>query len=120
MKDLHFGLTESKSSFELAEAFSIGLTLIDCVLLTDSSDLYNLTNFRINYQKLDERRSAIRSSGNIDDLLRQTILGLTALDSSQRLVSWKVFEWMDQYRENIVNMVEFQPTQLPPWASHQL
>ena len=101
---MHFGLTESKCSYELAESFTIGLTLLDSTLLTNSTDLYSLANFRINYQKLDERRTALAGAGNVDEVLRQVILGLTALDPAARLVCVDIFNWMDEYRESIVNM----------------
>lgn len=45
----------SNENFILAESFSIGLTLIDAVTLSDSEDIYNLSNFRIDYNKLAER-----------------------------------------------------------------
>lgn len=115
IKDLHFGLTESKCSYELSESFTIGLTLLDSTLLTNSLDLYSLANFRINYQRLDERRIALATAGNVDEVLRQVILGLTALDPASRLVCVDIFNWMDQYRESIVNMQPFAIRELPYW-----
>ncbi len=54
MIDLGYGKTESSSDFELSETFSIGLTLLDAALLTDSSDLYKNSK-QMNYEELEKR-----------------------------------------------------------------
>lgn len=74
---MHFGLTETKADLALAESFSIGLTLLDSATLSDSSDLYSVSAFRIDYQKLEERKLALRAVGSVDEILKQIILGLT-------------------------------------------
>jgi serine/threonine protein kinase len=116
VKDLHFGLTESKADLALAESFSVGLTLLDSAALTDSTDLYTVSSFRIDYQKLEERRVALRAVGTLDEALRQIVLGLTEVDPKERLACRQVYEWMEQYREKIVNMESFEIRELPPWT----
>jgi serine/threonine protein kinase len=120
VRDLHFGLTGSKTDLALAESFSIGLTLLDSALLTDSTDLYSLSAFRIDYQKLEQRRGALGVATNLDEVLRQAVLGLTEVDPKARLNCSVVFEWMDKYRESIVNMEGFEIRELPSWIKPQL
>ena len=48
MKSLIFS-NYSNANIELAETFSIGLTLLDVALLGNSEDIYNYSNFRIEY-----------------------------------------------------------------------
>ena len=55
MKGLLFS-KPSSSNVELAETFSIGLTLLDLVLLENSQDLYNFEKYRIEYQKLEDKK----------------------------------------------------------------
>jgi hypothetical protein len=44
---------------------------------------------------------------------------LTALDPAQRLVCTEIFNWMDQYRQSIVNMEAFEIRELPYWIKAQ-
>ena len=64
---------------------------------------------------MDERRNAIKRCSNIDDILKQVIIGLTTVDPLERLTSTDIFNWMNQYRESIVNMEQFDVKQLPNW-----
>lgn len=66
----------------MAESFSIGLTLLDSVNLTNSEDLYNVGNYRMDYVKLEERRANIRVNNQLEDLLKLVIIGLTAANVS--------------------------------------
>ena len=66
----------------MAESFSIGLTLLDSVNLTNSEDLYNVGNYRMDYVKLGERRANIRVNNQLEDLLKLVIIGLTAANVS--------------------------------------
>ena len=83
----------------LAESFSIGLTMIDAVTLSNSEDIYNLNNFRIDYEKLEERKERVRNSGSLDRILKDIILGLAAVNPEERLNSDEVFKWLRVFRE---------------------
>ena len=91
----------------LAESFSIGLTLIDAVTLSNSEDLYNLSNFRIDYDKLDERKTKLRNTNGLDKILKEIILGLTAVNPEERLNSDEVFKWLWVFKEEILNFEQF-------------
>lgn len=105
---MHFGLTETKADLALAESFSIGLTLLDSATLNDSTDLYSVPAFRIDYQRLEERRLGLRAVSSVDEIFRQIILGLTEVDPKERLSCIQVLQWMQQYRERIMNMESFE------------
>jgi hypothetical protein len=54
--------------------------MIDAVTLSDSEDIYNLNTFRIDYEKLEERKDRVRNNGSLDIILKDTILGLAAVN----------------------------------------
>lgn len=54
--------------------------MIDAVTLSNSEDLYNLNNFRINYDKLDERKNQLKNTNSLDKILKDIILGLAAVN----------------------------------------
>jgi len=64
----------------VAESFSIGLTMIDAVTLSNSEDIYNLNNLRIDYEKLEERKDEVRNLESLDRILKDIILGLAAVN----------------------------------------
>ena len=76
----------------------MGLTLLDSAILADSEDLYSLTNQRIDYQKLDERKLKLRNAQNADEVLKSIIFGLLDFNVSNRLKCKDIYSWMDEYR----------------------
>lgn len=76
----------------------MGLTLLDSTILTDSEDLYSLTNQRIDYQKLDERKLKLRNAQNVDEVLKSIIFGLLDFNVNNRLKCRDVYNWMEEYR----------------------
>lgn len=76
----------------------MGLTLLDSTILTDSEDLYSLTNQRIDYQKLDERKLKLRNAQNADEVLKSIIFGLLDFNVNNRLKCKDIYGWMDEYR----------------------
>ena len=76
----------------------MGLTLLDSTILTDSEDIYSLTNQRIDYQKLDERKLKLRNAQNVDEVLKSIIFGLLDFNVNNRLKCKDVYNWMEEYR----------------------
>lgn len=76
----------------------MGLTLLDSTILTDSEDLYSLTNQRIDYQKLDERKLKLRNAQNVDETLKSIIFGLLDFNVNNRLKCKEIFRWMEEFR----------------------
>lgn len=111
IKELHFGHTDPKCNFELAESFSIGLTLLDSAVLTDSQDIYTPaesgSNYRFSYEKLHERIQHLHELSHLDDVLKQIIVGLCTAEPSQRLNCSEVFKWLEKYKEKILNIEPF-------------
>jgi len=54
--------------------------MIDAVTLSNSEDIYNLNNFRIDYEKLEERKDKVRNLESLDRILKDIILGLAAVN----------------------------------------
>jgi len=54
--------------------------MIDAVTLSNSEDIYNLNNLRIDYEKLEERKDEVRNLESLDRILKDIILGLAAVN----------------------------------------
>lgn len=100
---------------QVAEAFSIGLTLLDAVCLSSSSNFYNLSTHRIDYPQLENNKRQLRGRGDIEEALKQIIVGLAHPEPEQRLKCKEVFKWMEQYRQQIKNLQAFTITSPPEW-----
>lgn len=112
---MNCGQQEPRGHFEIAEAFSIGLTLLDSVILSDSSDLYNYNNNRFDYQKLEQKIQQLFSLRYLDNNLKHLIAGLCHTEPKIRLTCKMLYEWLYQYREPIVNIESFQFKEVPPF-----
>lgn len=97
----------------------MGLTLLDSTILANSEDLYSLTNQRINYQLLDERKLKLRNAQNVDDVLKSIIFGLLEFTVNLRLKCRDIYSWMEEYRESIINLDEFEIKNPPFWLKGQ-
>lgn len=76
----------------------MGLTLLDSALLTNSQDIYNLSTNRMDYQKLDSQRDRLRALPQLDDLLKEIIIGLTNTDHVERLKCCEIFASLEPYK----------------------
>lgn len=104
MNELQYGQQVSRTDSEIGESFSVGLTLLDAACLTNSKDLYNLTTFKLDYYKLEERKQKLRSLPSYDDVIKQLIIDLAHPEHNMRLKCRDVFKWMEQYRSKINDM----------------
>jgi hypothetical protein len=66
---------QPQSDQVLAEAFSIGLTILDAGLLTDNSDLYNMKSYKFDIEKAKEKLR-IWSQSTYSDTLRRIVLNM--------------------------------------------
>ena len=62
IKDYQFGKVEPDCDKELAETFSVGLTVLDAATLSDSKSLYS-KGFKFNYQNLESKFEELREIG---------------------------------------------------------
>ena len=75
IQELQNGKHENSCDPNLAEAFSIGLTIIDAGLLTEAGVLYNFKSQKFDSEKAKEHFNQFLNSG-YSDFLKRTVLSL--------------------------------------------
>ena len=87
--DLGYGKTESSSDFELCETFSIGLTLLDAAILSDSSDLYRNSK-QLDYEGLESRLAELDNRSYSNPLV-QLICNMCEVNPESRTKARDLF-----------------------------
>lgn len=106
VQELQNGKHENTCDPNLAEAFSIGLTIIDAGLLSESNHLYNIKSQKFD---ADKAREHFRDWSNsyYSDFLKRTVLSLCELDPKLRATPADVYSKLQPYEEDIKNLKEF-------------
>lgn len=91
-----YGKTEPSAAFDLAETFSIGLTLLDAATLSDSRDLYKGQK-TFDYDTLENRLKELQDKQDYSRLLKAIIQNMCSVTAQDRTSARQLFEWLSPY-----------------------
>ncbi len=117
MRDLQEKKSETNANPALAEAFSIGLTLLDAGLLVDNSKLYNFKNTTFDEGAFKQVCSRWVQS-NYSDFLQKVVLSMCELDPNQRKSPADILSTLAPYEDYIKNLREFTVPSNPPATNY--
>lgn len=80
-----------------AESFSIGLTLLDAITLTDSSKCYNFQNCTFDVSKLQELLAKLHSEEEYSYFLKEIVVDLLHLDPRLRKSAEEIYQRILSY-----------------------
>jgi hypothetical protein len=109
--DLAYAKTEPSGDYQLAETFSIGLTLLDAATLGDSSELYKNSK-QIDYEGLEGRLTELASRSYSNPLV-QLISNMCETAPEGRTSAKELLEWLAPY-ENAINTFNAFTTETLP------
>jgi hypothetical protein len=97
-----------KSDPVTAEAFSIGLTILDAALLYDSEQLYDLKGMSFQYSIFNDNVVRLKTDKYSPFFVR-TVLNLLEGKSVERVTPGESLAILQPYYEEIIELREFKP-----------
>lgn len=106
LKEIVTSKHDSGCNPNLAESFSIGLTIIDAGLLGDSSRLYNMKSQKFDLDAAKQQFTEWEESP-YSDFLKKTVMSMCELDPRLRASPTDIFNKLLPYENDIKELKDF-------------
>ena len=106
--ELEMKINFPKSDPVTAEAFSIGLTILDAAILHDSEELYDLKKMSFKYSVFNDNVVKLKTD-KYSPFFVKTVVNLLEGKSVERITPGEALSILQPYQEEIMELKEFVP-----------
>ena len=85
----------------MAEAFSMGLTMLSAAVTEDLESLYDMKSYSINEEMLKRKLDEMKTKPAYSEVLKSTISNLCKLKVEERMVPEEVWSIVENHEEKI-------------------
>lgn len=85
----------------MAEAFSIGMTMLSAAITEDLENLYDMKSYSLNQEMLKIKLDEMKMKSNYSEVLKSTISNLCKVKVEERMVPEEIWDIVEKHEEKI-------------------